>query len=384
MATPLETFTRTLLTRHGAIVESTPGGVDVISEPALAATLGLAEFQRLTFTATAASPDAPDLRAESAVLRLDYDSPIVERMGSLVDRLGRISVMTSRFSPPKPIDAAAAVARALTLNNGVVRVHGCEPATAMRVGVLFEYEVLADEREGGLVRQWITPETRSVPGLAGWWPDDTDAAGAATALFPPGPAVPLPWSLASAAARSTLAPVIDDFVERLGRRRDRDARRLREYSVDIDRAIRAKLTRAGTPEAAVRRERDRLDATWQSYRSRLSELADRYRVRVRLVAHGVVACPLPGFHIHARLMRRAASADVTLAWNGVDGQLEARACDGCDSPTQNAWLCDDKVHFLCAACFAPCPQCHKAYCRACHSRCPRGDRCHDGGSGGFA
>jgi hypothetical protein len=372
MAT-LETFTRTLLARHGAIVEAVPGGLEVVTGPALAASLGLAEFQRLVFTPDSASRDEAGRPRDVAALRVDYDTPLVERMGQLVDTLGRIALWPSPVPAPKPIDAEAQVRRALTLHNGVVRVRGCEPATAVRLGLFFEYELLADEREGGSAQVWITPATRSAPRMAGWPPHEADGslAPAAAGFDERESMLALPWPLAFAAARATLAPVIDDFVERLGRRRDRDARRLREYSLDIDRAIRAKLNRAGANEGAQRRERERLEATWRSYRSRLSEVADRYRLRVRLVPHGVIACALPGFHVNVRLMRRTASADVTLAWNPIDGQIEARACDGCEAPTPAAWLCDDRVHFVCAGCFAACPRCHKPYCHACRQRCPR-------------
>ena len=374
MAPPLEKFTRALLSRHGAIVETAAGGLEVVSGPVLAASLGLAEFQHLVFTPDSVGPDETGRPRHDAALRVDYDTPLVERMGQLVDNLGRIALRSCAVPAPKPIDAAGQVERALTLHNGVVRVRGCESATAVRLGLFFEYELLADEREGGSAQVWITPATRSVPRMAAWSPDDVDVSEspqAAISFDGQASILALPWPLAFAAARATLAPVIDDFVERLGRRRDRDALRLREYSLDIDRAIRAKLSRAGTNEDARRRERDRLEATWRSYRSRLSEVADRYRLRVRLVPHGVIACALPGFHVNVRLMRRTASSDVTLAWNPIDGQIEARACDGCEAPTPGAWLCDDRVHFVCARCFAPCPRCQKPYCRACRAGCSR-------------
>jgi hypothetical protein len=373
MATPLEKFTRTLLSRHGALVDVAPGGLEVVSGPVLAANLGLAEFQRLIFTPDSVRPDAAGRPQQDAGLRVDYDTPLVERMGRLVDTLGRVALWPSTVPAPKPIDADGQVRRGLTLHNGVVRVRGCKPATAVRLRLFFEYELLADEREGGSAQVWITPATRSVPRMAGWSPTDVDGSASPHAVTFDGreSMLALPWPLAFAAARAALAPVIDDFVERLGRRRDRDARRLREYSLDIDRAIRAKLNRAGANGDAQRRERDRLEATWRSYRSRLGEVADRYRLRVRLVPHGVIVCALPGFHVNVRLMRRTASSDVTLAWNPIDGQIEARACDGCEAPTPGAWLCDDRVHFVCGRCFAPCPRCDKPYCRACRQVCPR-------------
>jgi hypothetical protein len=47
------------------------------------------------------------------------------------------------------------------------------------------------------------------------------------------------------------------------------------------------------------------------------------------------------------------------------------SCDGCAAPTLSAWLCDDRVHHLCAACFAAADVCHRPFCRACHRACPK-------------
>ncbi len=364
MSTSLESFTRTLLTRHGAVVEATGNGLDVITDPALAHALGLSEYARLVFTTR---------EHTISETHVDYDAPLVERMGALVGGLGRVGVVSCDVPPPRPIDAAAEVERRITLLNGVARVREVEPAVALRLGVFMEYELLADVREGGLLCTWITPDTRSVPRMAGW-PDlgrapDLDAP----VLSADGPdsAVSVPWTIALASARVSLTATVDGFLESLTRRRDRDARRLREYSIEIDRAIRAKLLRPGASDPVRRRERDRLEATWQSYRSRLADLADRYRLRVRLVPIGVVACLVPGYRIRVRLMRRTTTSEVVFAWNAIDGRLETRGCDGCDTPTPQAWLCDDRVHYLCDACFAACAQCGKPFCRACHRACPR-------------
>ena len=71
MASPIQQFTRDLLTRHGALVD--PAGDDALEVVAgvdLQARLGLVDYQRLVF-----SPDA----AGSGQL-VDYDSPLLERI----------------------------------------------------------------------------------------------------------------------------------------------------------------------------------------------------------------------------------------------------------------------------------------------------------------
>ena len=72
-----------------------------------------------------------------------------------------------------------------------------------------------------------------------------------------------------------------------------------------------------------------------------------------------------------RIQNRTAGTDVAFTWNPIDQHLETRVCDGCSRPVPAATLCDDRVHYLCASCFSPCPQCAKPFCHACHGTCPR-------------
>ena len=360
----IETFTADLLSHCGAIVEPAGDGfLDVVAGPDLNATLGLSDYQRLAF--------GPDSTRDNAAV-IDYDSPLVERMGATVSALGRVSSIIGPAVTLKAIDAEAALERALTLQNGVFRCQGSAAVEARYAGFFFEYSVLADERVGGLTLVWINPATRSVPRLISWVDfascRDDLTAGTADSLGATGQ---LPWTLATAAARARIDPEIAEFLMRLTRRRERDAHRLREYYEEIDAEIRRKLRRVGANEDAARRERDRLAATSAAYHSRVAEIVDRYRVRVRLTPIGVLLCRLPAYQIAVRLMRRSAVSDVLFSWNPLDGRVEPRACNGCLAPVSAAWLCDEAVHYLCERCLAPCHECGRRYCRACSRGCPR-------------
>ena len=361
ISTLIGRLTADLLTRGGAIVDSGPGpALEVMAEPALRLAIGLGEFERLAFE--------PGVAGATFI---DYDAPLVDRLAAVVNGLGRVA----RAQPPsfmrKPIDAAAMIDRGLTIHNGVHRYHSHAAVDTTYVGVAFEYTVLADERMGGVVTTWVNPATRSTASFESRidvtsLPDDAEAARS-----DPMEGSGAAWPLAVASARAQIAPEIADFLERLRRRRDRDVRRLREYYEEIDREIRSKLSRPRLNDDQRRRERDRLDATHRACRSRGVEVADRYRVRLRLAPIGVWLCEVPAHHIKVKLMRRNASADAVFSWNPIDGRLEPRACDGCLAPTESAWLCDDAVHYVCGDCLAPCRQCGRRFCRACTRECPR-------------
>jgi len=360
-ASPIREFTRDLLLRAGALVAISGSGLDVITEAALSERLGLKEFQPLAF--------APDADAPADALLVDYDSPVFDKFGSLVDALGRVTFVDGPSVVLKSIEPVAELARALTLQNGVLRGAHMTCADVVYFRFTLEYSLLADERAGGLMHVWVNPATRSVANMA-WWSDQIDLNDTPPPLTSSG-TLGLPWPLAEAAAIAALAPTVAAFLDSLRRRRDRDVRRLREDYIEIDHTVRRKLE-SPRPNAEVwRREIDRLEATARSYRARLVDVADRYRVRINLRPVYVLACRRPTQRVTARLMRRNTSTEAAFSWNPVDGLIESRCCDGCNTPMATAWLCDDRVHILCESCLSPCGQCGRVFCRACHRRCPR-------------
>lgn len=360
-ASTIREFTRDLLVRAGALVATSSAGLDVIADTALSVRLGFAEFQSLAFTPDAARP--------SDALLVDYDSPMLDKMGGLVDALGRMAFVKSPSVILKSFEPVAELARALTLQNGVVRGANVTSADAVYFCFIFEYDLLADERAGGLTHVWVNPATRSVPQMASWLDrlDLNDTVPLSASASP----LSVPWTLAGAAVTAALGRTVAGFLDGLTRRRERDLRRLREYYLEIDQAIRRKLERTRPTADVWRREIDRLEATRRSYQARFVDVADRYRVRVHLRALAVLACQLPIQRVTARLLRRNMAADAIFSWNPVDGRIESRCCDGCNTPVSTAWLCDDQVHILCESCRGPCARCGRVYCRACHRQCPR-------------
>ena len=360
MSTPIQQFTHAVLSRWGALVEPAGDGVlDVLAGPDLRRSTGLGEYERLVF-----SPEAGALGT-----MIDYDAPLVERLGHLLDTAGRIAFVRSPSVRMKPIDPEHELGRALVLQNGIYRFQRMVAAESVVFCFVFEYGLLADERAGGLFQVWVNPETRSSPVLASW----LDPADSEDEPQPWGESegVGLPWALAIAAARASVGQPLAEFRAGLARRQDRDLVRLRDYYLEIDREIRRKVTRPRLEAEVRERETARLEATARAYQGRVAELRERYRLHVRLRPIGVFACRLLTHRLTVRLMRRTAFADVTFSWNPIDGRIERRACDGCQMPVDSASLCDDRVHYVCDTCLAPCGTCGRPFCRACGAACPR-------------
>ena len=390
----LTRFVAGALVREGAIVEPLVGGLNVALPPALAVTLDVREFERLVFNTDDASLDA---RARL----VDYDAPLVEKLAERLALHGSIASAERRGPAPKTIDAAQTLADGLTVQNGIARVVKAEIGVATYVGVVIQYDVLADERMSGIVSAWASPDTRSVPdGLSQVWeeisaqhadergvsgPRSNATRGSADSPHEGGAgqdatpssvdaadltsSVTMAWPIVQAVSTSAVRASLGPFLASLTRRRDRDLDRVHQYYREIHDELARKASRHHGEARA--REEARLHATVRAWEARVEEVAARYRTRVTLTPVTALVCRMPAWHVHVRLQRRTAVRDVTWLCDGRGRTIEPRACDHCNVPTLSAYLCDDRVHYLCRECFAPCDVCGKSFCRACVARCPK-------------
>lgn len=360
----LQEFTAAILVTRGALADTDGSGLHVVAPPELAMRLGLREYQHLMF-----EPGAdPLLTSRPEALRVDYDSPLVEALGGLLDPRSRLAFVEAPVPPVKRIDPLSELERGVTVRNGVTRLRDHGSVTTPYLCFVLEYEALADERRAGLLELWINPDARSVAE----WPGLLDTATPSDYLFVSdlGPRLQTAAMLASRMAGVMARHELNDLLESLDRRRAGDVRRLREYFDGIYQEIGRKVQRAARPEVRTSETR-RLDATRDAYLARVADVMERYRVQVRVRPLLVVGCVVSTYQLRVELLRRRTRSEVVLAWNALDRAIEARCCEGCGRPIRAADLCDDRAHWLCAACFAPCPACDRPYCRACHPRCPR-------------
>ena len=290
-------------------------------------------------------------------------------MGRLAGSMGNLACV--RISAPelKAIDPDKELERALRLQNGIFRLRECERAETLYFCFFLQYDVMADERSGGVAEIWVNPATRSIPQIV----PPLETLEVADAAPPPelGELAVRAWRLASRAASLSIHSRLRDFTESLKRRRERDLRRMADYYQAIDEEIRRKIARTAAKEDVRKSEMQRLEATASAYQARASELLERYRMTVRISGIATLACMIPTYRLRVLLLRRTRNADASFSWNPFTRRIESRCCDSCGLATEAAALCDDQVHYLCLDCLGPCPTCSKVFCRACHRRCPR-------------
>jgi hypothetical protein len=359
MQTSIQEFTLSLLAYKGALVEPGDRSAAALLGTELASFLGMNEYQRLVFDPSVDEPGA---------VRVDYDAASFEALGKIVDSFGTLACLRLAAPELKALDPERELERSLRLQNGVYRLQDFAVVETLYLGFFLQYDVMADERSGGVAEVWVNPAARSLAGLATLL--ETPHAGD-TPVYPVADLLKPAWDLALPAAASLVESRLDSFRESLKRRRERDLHRMADYYRAIDEEIRRKITRAASKEEARNSEISRLKATILAYQSRAADVIERYRMRVRIARIAALACTIPAYQLRVHLLRRTRKAEAVFSWNPFDRRIERKCCDACRRATESAALCDDQVHYLCLDCLAPCAVCSRVFCRACHRRCPR-------------
>ncbi|MGO9256549.1 MAG: hypothetical protein ACLQU1_09640 [Bryobacteraceae bacterium] len=353
-------WAKDLLLSRGALVEAEEAGaLRAMLPPDLAAALGASDWLSLRFGAGAGSDDESDW---------------LERFGRLLPPEARVSAARLRLQkPPRPIDAAAVLDRELVIQNGIYRLPEDGPSTARYYFFSFQYAIESDETSLGLWTTCLNATARSVVHrpelLLSTISEDLQEDPAAAV---PREEVAQLFAVALARVRPEVRLAAAAVEQNANRRLARDSDRIDTYYRDLQRQIQKRVARhSGDPQAAEK-ERSRAAATELDRAAKLDDLARRYSLKIRIEPGDVLAVTLPVREIQARVIRKKAERVARFHWNPVLAALESPWCEGCYTRAYPVFLCDDKVHFLCKACLAPCESCGRIYCRACQAKCKCG------------
>jgi hypothetical protein len=353
-------WAKDLLLTRGALVEAEEAGaLRAMLSPELAAELGASDWLSLRFGAGAGSDDESDW---------------LERFGRLLPPEARVSAARLRLQKAaRPIDAAAVLDRELVIQNGIYRLPEDCQSTARYYFFSFQYAIESDETSLGLWTTCLNATARSVvhrPELLlnsiGEDLEDEPAAAVRSEE------VAKLFAVALGRVRPEVRLQAAGVGQNANRRLARDSDRIDTYYRDLQRQIQKRISRHSGDQQAAEKERSRAAATELDRAAKLEDLARRYSLKIRIEPGDVLAVTLPVREIQARVIRKKTERVGKFHWNPVLGALESPWCEGCYGRAHPVFLCDDKVHFLCKACLAPCESCGKVYCRACQARCKCG------------
>lgn len=172
------------------------------------------------------------------------------------------------------------------------------------------------------------------------------------------------------------------FIKSLERRLNREIRRIFEYyetlKVETQRAFERKglpgkdsgegLT---TPDEARRILSGKLDTIEGEKRWKIQDLVSKYALNVRIEPICAIDIEVQTPVLWMDIKRRLWSRPFPLTYNPFFRTMDSLPCEACFYP-RGYFVCDEKLHILCAGCFLKCPECGKPYCPLCYrSGCPR-------------
>ena len=273
-------------------------------------------------------------------------------------------------APVGRIDAEAILNRELVVQNGVWRQVEDYAAAMPYYLFSFQHTVESDERTigytgvclNGAARSLAEQPERLLRSIRDDLEDDpafTVPAEDLRALYP----------LAARAAEAEVRGRIAFIEQSANRRLARDLERMESYYSGLLAQLSKRAARRTAEAQAAEKDRGRIEATKLDYAAKLEDLVRKYSLRVQLELTDVLVVSLPVRTISVRLIRKKVERPAALAWNAVLRALDTPLCEACACRARPLYLCDDKAHMLCGACWSPCPACARVFCRACQAKC---------------
>ncbi|MFN0124142.1 MAG: hypothetical protein ACKV2V_26885 [Blastocatellia bacterium] len=360
-------FAQRLLEQEGALAERIePEGLELMLSAPLQTALRAPEFLRLGFGAEL-PPDAE---------RVSLESDWLERFSALLGNAGGHARLIAEITPTPPGGIERIVERNVILQNAIYRLNGARPAWTRYVILLFRYTAVSDEKREGLIRLGVnTINGSSIDAFAerlymGLVHGDIPV----TPFGPPDNELPAAWppeKLRACTRRALPARVrghLGQFLGGMQRRLDRDLARVHEYYESLRQEAWRRIQKQKGDAA---REQLRIDAAEREYQAKVADLRQKYdlRVSVELVQTLELLCPVQ--RVDLLIRRRKGERHLMLDWNPIARELDPLPCEWSGTHDLPRVVCDDRLHLVSPAGHAPCPQCQREYCRACHPRqCP--------------
>jgi hypothetical protein len=361
-------FAAQLLEHEGALVESIePQGLEAMLPENLQRALGAPEFLRLGFAA-----ELPG-GAERASLESDW----LEKFGRLLDERGRrLKFAVSGTAQPLG-RVERIVEHNVVMQNAVYRLSQVEQAWTRYLIFIFRYTAISDEKREGIIRFGINLINGSAidPMVDQMLAAAMDESATENVTKPSASQLPADWRaerLKKAVVRALPVRVrahLNQFVNGMQRRLDRDLERLHEYFSVLREESWRKLKKQKGDAA---RERLRIDAAEREYQAKIADLNQKYDLRVKIEPVQTLELISQIQRVTLVIKRRKGERKLALDWNPIARQLDPPPCEWSFAAEGSRVVCDDQLHLLSPAGHSPCPQCGKEYCRVCSSRrCPK-------------
>jgi hypothetical protein len=362
-----------ILTLEGALLEKTGDGcLEFLVSSSLSKTLDIPEHGKLSF--------AYHSFGES-VISASYESEFFRSVDKLFSRRGKTAKAVYSSQLPNIEKISKWASEKIVLSNATFRLQRVENQRVAYALIFFKYVALSDEKREGIFSLLINEQNLSTFALNGnltaFWEDLKEPEEILTRSEGISKALQAGFSAASLLVKEEFEPVIKSIERRL----NRDVKRVFEYyetlKVEIQMAFEKKVFSGKDSPEEQNEERKKilsgkLDAVEGEKRWKIQDLVSKYALNVRIEPVCIIDIETESLVFWLEIKRRLSSRAFPLTYNPLLKKVDSLPCEGCFYPRGTYYICDEKLHILCATCFRKCPDCGRQYCSACHPKgCPK-------------
>jgi hypothetical protein len=362
-----------ILTHEGALLERTDDDcLEFVVPPSLSETLGIPEHGKLSF---AYHP------FDESVISASYESEFFRSVDRLFSGRGKMAKAVYSSQLPNIGKVSKWVSEKVALSNASFRLQKVDNQRIAYALIFFKYVALSDEKKEGIFSLLINEQNLSTSPLnanvTAFWEDLKEPKEILARSEGISKSLQAGFSAASLIVKEEFEP----FIKSIERRLNRDIIRVFEYyetlKGEIHKAFEKKFfSGRDSPEAQSEEERKvlsgKLDAVEGEKRWKIQDLVSKYALNIRIEPVCIIDIETESLVFWLEIKRRLSSRAFSLTYNPLLKRVDSLPCEGCFYPRGRYYICDERLHILCAACFRKCPDCRRQYCSACHPKgCPR-------------
>lgn len=370
---PLSEVLADILTLDGALLEKTDDDcLEFVVPPSLSETLGIPEHGKLSF---AYHP------FDESVISASYESEFFRSVDRLFSGRGKMAKAVYSSQLPNIEKVSKWVSEKIALSNASFRLQKVDNQRIAYTLIFFKYVALSDEKREGIFSLLINEQNLSTSPLnanvTAFWEDLKEPEEILARSEGISKSLQAGFSAASLIVKEEFEP----FIKSLERRLNRDIIRVFEYyetlKGEIHKAFEKKFfSGRDSPEAQSEEERKvlsgKLEVVEGEKRWKIQDLVSKYALNVRIEPVCIIDIETESLVFWLEIKRRLSSRTFPLSYNPLLKKVDSLPCEGCFYPRGRYYICDERLHILCAACFRKCPDCRRQYCSACHPKgCPR-------------
>jgi hypothetical protein len=370
---PLPDVLADILALEGALLERTEDDcLEFVIPLSLSKTLGVPEHGKLSF---AYHP------FDESIISASYESEFFRSIDRFFSGKGKMARAVYSSQLPNIEKVSRWVSEKIALSNASFRLQKVDHQKIAYALIFFKYVALSDEKREGISSLLVNKQNLSTlplnTNLMAFWEDLKEPEEIYTRSEGISKALQTGFLAASLIVKEEFEP----FIKSLERRLNRDIVRVFEYyetlKSEMHKAFEKKFF-SGTesPEAQSEEGRkvlsEKLDAVEGEKRWKIQDLVSKYALNVRIEPVCIIDIETESLIFWLEIKRRLSSRIFPLSYNPLLKKVDSLPCESCFYPRGTYYLCDEKLHILCATCFRKCPDCGREYCSLCHSKgCPR-------------